>query len=171
MIAGNTKSIHTRKTRILYIISILVIGALLLVLFLRSSNQEIYIKKYDNYEAILVVGGIRIPITIANTDAEKQLGLSGTASLPINQGKLFVFNSPSKPGFWMKDMNYGLDLIWLDENLRIVDITKDIYPESYPKVFYPKENVLYVLEVNAGFSKKHNLVENQLMYFSDNLSF
>jgi uncharacterized membrane protein (UPF0127 family) len=174
MIATQFEQINrkTRKTRVLNIILILAIGALLTVLFLHFSKDKNSVKKLNHdYEAILLAAEVEIPITIANTDREKQLGLSGTISLPQNQGKLFVFDTLSKPGFWMKDMNYGLDLVWLDKNFRIVDITKNVYPESYPEVFYPKKDVLYVLEVNAGFSTKNNLKENQLLTFSNKLVF
>jgi uncharacterized membrane protein (UPF0127 family) len=172
MIATQFEQINrkTRKTRVLNIILILAIGALLTVLFLHFSKEKQSVKKHA-YEAVLVINSLEIPISIADTNSERQLGLSGSVLLPSNQGKLFIFDTPSKPGFWMKDMNYGLDLIWLNQDLRIVDITKNVYPESYPEVFYPKKEVLYVLEVNAGFSEKNDLNENQLLTFLNKPSF
>jgi hypothetical protein len=78
-------------------------------------------------------------------------------NLAKNEGMLFVFNHPSQHVFWMKDMNFPIDMIWLDENLKIIYFQKNVLPESYPATFGPDQNSLYVLEVNAGFSDKHNL--------------
>jgi uncharacterized protein len=102
-------------------------------------------------------GTTAVQVGIANTPAEQQQGLSDTSALGSDQGLLFVFSTADTYGFWMKDMNYPLDMIWFDQNFNIVDITRDATPESYPKVFYPSQKVLYVLEVNANFTSAHGL--------------
>lgn len=168
MIATFTK---TRQTRVLYVFSIIAIGALLLVLLLRSRvgiKSQVVPKGYDG---VLSTQNLSIPITIAETPEDQERGLSYTASLDKNTGKLFVFNTVGKYGFWMKDMNYALDLIWIDDNLKIIAINKDVLPESYPNIFYPPQDIKYVLEVNAGFSTTNNLSVNQLLTLTNNLSF
>lgn len=107
--------------------------------------------------ALLISGSLEIPVTIADTDAAREQGLSGTAALPQNTGELFVFDQPGNYGFWMKDMNYGLDLVWIDSAMNIVGSTSNIAANTYPKIFYPPQDIQYVLEVNAGFSTAHNL--------------
>ena len=57
----------------------------------------------------------------------------------------------------MKDMNFPIDVIWLDENYRVVDIAQDVRPDSFPKVFDPQGPAKYILEVNAGFSGRNNI--------------
>jgi uncharacterized membrane protein (UPF0127 family) len=169
MIATFTK---TRQTRVLYIFSIIAIGALLLVLFLRSRQAVApVLNTQKSYDAIVTIGSVDIPVTIADSPQEQEQGLSGTDSLDEGSGELFVFNTVGKYGFWMKDMNYPLDLIWIDEKLNIVAISKDISPNTYPTIFNPPTDVKYVLEVNAGFSTKHGITENQLIKISSNLSF
>lgn len=167
------KITQTRQTRVLYIISILIAGgALLLVLFLHFRvplNQKSSFP--EGYEGTLSIGNVSIPITIASTQDEQEKGLSNTTSLEANTGKLFVFKVAGRYGFWMKDMNYPLDIIWMDKDLRIVSIDKNVPVDSYPNIFYPPTDVSYVLEVNAGFSTKNNLEINQLMTFSNNPSF
>ncbi|OHA92045.1 MAG: hypothetical protein A3J09_00920 [Candidatus Zambryskibacteria bacterium RIFCSPLOWO2_02_FULL_51_21] len=96
------------------------------------------------------IGGL--VLEIANTDAERTQGLSGRASLPAGTGLLFVFESPGKYGFWMKDMNFPIDIVWLGDGMLPVGIEKNVSPDSYPQVFYPPVPVRYVLEVNAGES-------------------
>jgi uncharacterized membrane protein (UPF0127 family) len=160
----------TRQTRVLYVFSIIAIGALLLVLLLRSrvSNQVVVPKGYD---AVLSTQNLSIPVTIADTPEEQEIGLSYTSNLEQNTGKLFVFNTVGKYGFWMKNMFYAIDLVWIDKDFRIISIDKNITPESYPTIFYPPQDVQYVLEVNAGFSTANNLSVNQLMALTNNLSF
>ncbi len=71
---------------------------------------------------------------------------------------LFVFDEPGKHGIWMKDMRFPLDIIWIDNNLRIVDIKKNISPDTFPEVFEPKSDATFVVEVNAGFAERNDLM-------------
>jgi uncharacterized protein len=103
------------------------------------------------------IGDTVFTVKLANTPALRAQGLSGTIPLEDKQGMLFVFGSTGNYGFWMKDMSYPLDFIWIDENKRIVSITENIYPESYPAVFYSNTAILYVLEVPAGSIKRFSL--------------
>ena len=160
----------TRQTRVLNIIFSLAIGALFLVLLLRSREVRAPLIT-PVFEALVSNGSVSIPVTIADTSLEQEVGLSGTEFLPPNTRKLFVFNVPGEYGFWMKDMQYPIDIIWIDNSFRILGITEGVTPETYPKVFYPPGPIQYVLEVNAGFSTTHNLLENQLLTLTNNLSF
>lgn len=161
----------TRQTRVLYTFSILAMGALFLVLFLHFRSAETPSVILPDHEAVILAGETQIFVSIADTPDEHQRGLSGTAPLPKNTGKLFVFSTPGKYGFWMKDMNYGLDIIWIDKDFRISHIDQGVMPESYPTIFYPPNEILYTLEVPDGFSTANNLEINQLLTLSSNLSF
>ena len=57
----------------------------------------------------------------------------------------------------MRDMNFPLDIFWIDENGIIVDAWKNADPDSYPQVFEPRSDALYILEVVAGFSEVYNI--------------
>lgn len=156
---------QTRQTRVLKAISILAGGALLLVLLLHFREASAPVKTLptvpEGYDSLLIVNGTEISVTVADTEAKQEQGLSGTPSLADNTGKLFIFKDAGTYGFWMKDMQYSLDIIWIDEAMTIVGIEHDVRPETYPTVFYPPRAVSYVLEVNAGFSTQHNLTEGQ----------
>jgi uncharacterized membrane protein (UPF0127 family) len=148
------------KTSIYYVIFILAIGAALLgLLFLRSMSV---------HGAVLHAGTVDIPVTIADTVQSRARGLSGTPSLPSNVGMLFVYGSSDKYGFWMKDMHYPLDLVWIDEDFKIVDIAANVSPDTYPHVFYPAVSARYVLEMNGGFSTIHSLVVGQSVLLTEN---
>lgn len=160
------------KTRVLYTFSILAIGALFVVLFLhfRTTRAPLPVVPSGS-DAIVSVGGTSIPVTIADSDIERQQGLSNTNNLSDGSGKFFIFDNPGIYGFWMKDMQYGIDIIWVDSDWRIIAIDKDISPETYPAIFYPPSDVLYVLEVGAGFSTQYNLSVNQLLTLHQELVF
>ncbi len=98
----------------------------------------------------VILNGKAFFVETANTPAAMERGLSGHAPLADNQGMLFVFPTPGNYGFWMKDMTFPLDIIWFDANLRVTHIEKALSPDTYPTIFYPNADSLYVLEVNAG---------------------
>ncbi len=140
-------------------IFILLGGALLTVLFLRfSTRKETSIVQQPSYDATLYTNAVSVPVTIADTNEERELGLSFSKSLIEGTGKFFIFPNASAYGFWMKDMNYSLDIIWIDKDMKIVGIADSVSPDSYPRVFYAPSPVQYVLEINAGESKKLGLM-------------
>jgi uncharacterized membrane protein (UPF0127 family) len=95
---------------------------------------------------------------IADTDASREQGLSGRHSLAQDQGMLFIFDTSGQYGFWMKDMEFSLDMVWMNENKTIVGVTKDISTSTYPSTFDPPVPVKYVLEIKAGSADALGLV-------------
>lgn len=103
------------------------------------------------------VGGANVALEIADTVGKQRQGLSGRASLPENQGMYFPMGEPSRYVFWMKDMQFPLDIIWIRDG-RIVDISENVpYPvgDHVPVSVQSKEPASGVLEVNADFTEKH----------------
>ena len=111
----------------------------------------------DQAQKTIYVADKKLSIEVADTLDKQTLGLSYRKSMPEDKGMLFIFPQLGTYGFWMKDMNFSLDLIWLDENGKIVSIDKNISPKTYPKIFNPSSPVKYVLEVNAGWSDKNGI--------------
>lgn len=66
---------------------------------------------------------------------------------------------------WMKDMNFSLDMIWLNEAKEIVDIKEDIKPETYPNAFCGPGTARYVVEVNTGVVRAGDLRIGQQLRF------
>ncbi len=99
-----------------------------------------------------------VQVLLADTDALREQGLSNHAPLAVDEGMLFLFTTPSRYGFWMKDMLFSLDMIWISADWHVVDITPNLSPATYPQVYFPKQNVEYVLEVPAGFAQAHGIV-------------
>lgn len=94
---------------------------------------------------------------IADTEAERIKGLSGTTSLRQDQALLMVYQSDSKWPIWMKDMNYPIDIVWLDSNKKVVYIVKNAPPDSYPDKFVPNDLARYVVELPAGTTSEKNI--------------
>lgn len=117
------------------------------------------------YSRTLSIAGQSLSVAYANTEASREQGLSYTDKLGSDQGMLFIFEEVVSPSFWMKDMNYPLDIIWIDKNKNVIGITKDIKPSTYPEKFSPPSEVLYVLEVNSGFSDLHNINVGDIVSF------
>lgn len=97
-------------------------------------------------------------VEIADSTEERKRGLSGRNTLSQNKGMLFVFSEPDFYKFWMKDMNFGLDFIWINGD-EIIEVTKNVKSEDYqpPDVLVPKEKIDKVLEVNAGEAERLNI--------------
>jgi uncharacterized protein len=125
--------------------------------FLKKTNKKLPEPAPSSLpiQSSLTAGACTFEIEIADTESKRQQGLSGRNNLAENKGMLFVFEQPAKYGFWMKDMNFSLDFIWIKDN-QIVDLSENIPPPGdkfMPKVD-PKQNVNKVLEINSGQIKK-----------------
>ena len=112
------------------------------------------------------IGGKTLNVEVANTDATRELGLSRHALLSDDQGMLFTFDKPDVYAFWMKDMTFPIDIIWISSDMKVVFIEKNAQPDSYPEIFGPNEKTEYVLEVNAGFSEKNSVKIGDEIKFS-----
>ncbi len=105
----------------------------------------------------LVLGGKVFTVEIADTAPLREKGLSGHLPLLENQGMLFVFDTSGDYGFWMKDMTFPIDIIWLDSDTHITHIESSVWPYSYPTVYHSSIPSRYVLELSAGQAESLNL--------------
>jgi uncharacterized membrane protein (UPF0127 family) len=87
---------------------------------------------------------------VASSSEQQSLGLGQRDSLPAGEGMLFPFSAPGNYGFWMKDMRFPLDMVWVLPDKTVAGVTADIPADSYPTVFFPPLPISYVLELNRG---------------------
>lgn len=102
---------------------------------------------------------LRVDVTVAATQATREKGLSGREGLGPEEGMYFVFDRPDTYAFWMKDMRFPIDILWIRDGA-IADITTDVpvpVPGQELPVYFPKIPVDRVLEVRAGYAKEHGL--------------
>ncbi len=110
----------------------------------------------------LTINSSVVNVEIADTPDKRKQGLSGRQSLATDSGMLFIFEKADKVGFWMKDMKFALDLIYINDK-KVVDIIKnaamppvDQKDQDLP-IYMAREPFNMVLEVNAGFVDSHSL--------------
>jgi uncharacterized protein len=114
----------------------------------------------QNQTALVTVGGVNLITSLSTTPDAQSKGLAIRDSLNENEGMLFIFETPQKYSFWMKDMKFPIDIIWINQDGKIVHIEKDLPPCVFllPCPSYaPKDDSLYVLEVVSNFTNKFNI--------------
>ncbi len=129
---------------------------LIVIVFFILCYQLLTALNFDNVKYINI-SGENIKVELALTKEEKIQGLSGREGLEENEGMLFIFDNPDKHYFWMKGMNFPIDIIWIAEDNHVIYIKKDAPVENFLNTYGPEEDSKYVLEVISGFSEKHNL--------------
>ncbi len=102
----------------------------------------------------LSISGKVLSVEVARSALDKTRGLSGRESLG-SDGMLFLFDKEGNYGFWMKDMKFPIDMVWIRKG-KVIGFSENAVPESGKqiwslKVYYPPEAIDSVLEVNVGF--------------------
>jgi uncharacterized protein len=103
--------------------------------------------------ARVTIGMHVVDAEIADTPARKQRGLSGRPSLGESEGMLFPYDEPALPGFWMPDMHFDIDIVWIRAG-RIVDVTADVSKDDPRAIHRPREPADLVLELPAGTAER-----------------
>jgi uncharacterized protein len=146
------------------IVIILTVAGAVLFRYLGSSGQD----QRELYNVPVRIGENELLVQIADTAKSREKGLSGRTGLAEGTGMLFVFPQPTQVTFWMKDMNFPLDIIFIRDN-RVVSIEKSApnFPRGTPLEELPRytspEPVDMVLEVPAGWSDSNGVSIGSLL--------
>jgi len=99
-----------------------------------------------------------VTVEVVSKDADLERGLMFRSSLGKDQGMLFVFASDDRYKFWMKNMHFNLDMLWISHDGHIVYVGQDIPACSADPcpVYDPGQNARYVLEINSGYAASHH---------------
>lgn len=106
-----------------------------------------------------------IDAMLATSSIDREKGLGGRDSLASGSGMLFAFASPGVYGFWMKDMRFPLDMVWIDADRVVSGVTGGISPGTYPSIFLPPSPIKYVLELNSGDATSHGIATGTKLVF------
>ncbi len=101
---------------------------------------------------------IKVSVEIADTPELREKGLMYREEMPNNHGMLFLMPDEIIQTFWMKNTPLSLDIIFIDRNWKIAGIIEGAVPYSTDHLSIEKPS-LYILEVNGGFCKKHEIKE------------
>lgn len=115
----------------------------------------------DNEKRMLTPKGF-ITVEVVDTLELRQEGLSGKETLPSDRGMLFIFDDSSIDNcFWMKDMNFSIDMVWMNENREVVTVTPNVSPDTYPESFCPETAAKYGLEINENKASELEIVSGE----------
>ena len=109
------------------------------------------------------VGGAAFDVEIAFTPEDRARGLSGRDSLPDGSGMLFVFENGQASSFWMREMRFDLDFVWIGDGCEVVDIHARVpAPAAGASVgdlpiYSSQPPARYNLEINAGEAAKRGI--------------
>lgn len=104
--------------------------------------------------ADITINGQTIRAEVVSTESAREKGLGGRSGIGADEGMLFVFERPGLHGFWMKDMHFPIDIVWMADG-KIVSIEENVDPqigasESELKNYFPETFDDRVLELQAG---------------------
>ena len=128
------------------------INVSLFIIQLFTFNQSFAEEIVYSHAIITTSTGEGIPVEVADTFKKRSLGLGKRNSLKKGWGMLFVFEKRIPHSFWMKNMRFPIDIIWLD-NQRIVELAENVPPPQEgesPKVMEPRLPSNFVLEIESG---------------------
>lgn len=130
----------------------------LLTLFIFFCLFMVFMLK-QNHVAYVKIDGKQFFVDVAKTNEQKAKGLDIYDKLPVRKGMIFPFQTPDYYSFWMKGMQFPIDIIYINNN-KIVDIFPDLpNPKTGnedPVMVRSQEKSNFVLEINAGLSRKYN---------------
>lgn len=140
----------------LFILLLLVVGVIVFSQNYLKNGGSLFFGKTTT----AIINDKKINLIVAKSAKEKEIGLSEKTSLPQDQGMIFPFDKPSLDySFWMKNMKFPIDIIFINKNKVVTLYPNAKTPESAqsPIVYKPTEPADKVLEINAGLSKKYNI--------------
>lgn len=139
--------------------------ALLFLIVIGISLSQNYLKNNPLpflKTSTITIGKQTFKLNVAKDSKEKEIGLSEKKSLPEDYGMLFPFEKPGYYSFWMRNMQFPIDIIFINGK-KIVKIYQNLQvpttkEESLP-IYQSEEPADKVLEINSGLSQKYNFKE------------
>lgn len=154
-------------TRAQILIPIAIAAAIIGVVGMMSIPKDIKLEQTEFPRGIIKIDDVTLQVQIADTKPLQTRGLMFQEKLPYDQGLLFIFEDVGVRSMWMLNMQFALDLIWIDDGGNVVHIEKDTQPcksalETVGCTFANGngKEAKYVLEVTSGFVNKFNITEN-----------
>ena len=140
-------------------VCLIILSSIFLLSLLTSESPRTDKICFENQNCIMA--------EVVSTPEDMAKGLMYRKSLYENRGMLFVFTDEGRHSFWMKNMNFPLDMIWISKNRTVAHIERDVPPcRSDPCPSYvPDKKALYVLEVNANFTIRNNISLGSVVLF------
>lgn len=148
------------KTRLIIGIIVVVILVILGVVFVNMVSNNFQLPFTNSRpKTTATIDGHTFYVHVAKTEKDKEIGLSNTSSLPKDQGMLFVFDKPDYYAFWMRNMKFPIDIVYV-ANKKIVTIFPNVpSPKNANEtlsIYKPHQPADTVLEINAGLANQYH---------------
>jgi uncharacterized protein len=119
---------------------------------------------------VMLPDGSTVHVELATTEKQRQYGLMERTKLPEGRGMLFVHDEVAAHAYWMYHCKIGLDIVWMDADHRIVEMSPNTPPCTGAASTCPnyggQEPSKYVLELPVGDIQRHNLAVGQVIHFT-----
>lgn len=148
----------------------LILAALLAVPMAKAQDVDVpYVAPRPANTLVMLPDGSTVHVELALTPAEQAYGLMGRTSLPQGRGMLFVHEGMARHAYWMYHCRIGLDIVWMDDQHRIVEMSPNTPPcrgkSSTCPSYGGKEPAEYVLELPVGSIERHHLAVGERVDF------
>ncbi|MDP3901511.1 MAG: DUF192 domain-containing protein [bacterium] len=140
--------------RSIFVIIVFLVFIIVAIVWNIATQDDVIVSTSLDVRLLTIVGH-NFEVEIADTIASRTKGLSGREQLADNRGMYFIFDKPAIYSFWMKGMNFPLDIIWISDN-RVVGFMKNALPDDSdkPDIYTAPGLVDRVLEINAGLVER-----------------
>lgn len=105
----------------------------------------------------ITIKNSRIIAEVANDDCKRILGLSGRKTLEPGKAMIFEYENDGIREIWMKNMNFPIDIIWINSSFEIVGIENNVDSSTYPQKFGGEYRAKYVIELPVNFINNNNI--------------
>jgi uncharacterized membrane protein (UPF0127 family) len=121
------------------------------------------LKRLQNYDRTTVkIGNAVLRAIVADTYIKRTIGLMYKEGLQAGECMLMVFWRKGRHGIWMKNMLFPIDIVWLDEKQKVVDMMPRAAPCTNDcDVYKPECDALYALELRSGSVKRLNIKKGE----------
>ena len=156
-------------TRTQALVPIFIAAVIIGVVGLMSIPSESKLESVEFPRGTIMIDDVPLEVQIADTEPRRIRGLMFQDQLPYDQGMIFVFEKPGLYSLWMLNMQFPLDMMWFDEEGKIVHIEKDVPPCKTPleiascQSIVPEGQAVYVLEVTSGFVTQNNVTMDSIL--------
>lgn len=160
LLENNAKTKLARRLPLVLIVAFIFLLCFFSVLLLTTriqSGQNLETKQ----TCVIEVDTECIELEYVVTAKDKETGLAKYDSMTSTQGMVFVYDVPGKACMWMKGMNFSIDIVWLDNDKRVINTATNVSPDTYPRSFCSTQPAQYVIELAAGVADQAKLKPGQ----------
>lgn len=135
----------------------LIIVVAVILFYSKTTKKNKTVLQLSDYDmAEIDISEQKMSVYIAESNIQQQYGLSIVDKINDNEGMLFLYQGEQTPTFWMKDMHFDIDIIWIKDEV-IIGITQNLSYLDQQTRYYPENEVDAVLEVKSGFCQRHDV--------------